>query len=273
MPTVHHLQYGAINVADTVERNAAFDLNHCFASPAGGYDSERIAEHFNTVCCTSVGNSYAFAYARWKRTLAKLGATCFEANVDIRLLIGMAQPSLWDTNLYLNPVYGTPWIPGSSTKGGLRHYIERYLIADAHDADAIAQGFLSPQAFTALFGAASGTDAGAGLVVLHDAWWVPGSAPAAAGRHKGQQHPLVREVVTPHHPGFLDTQGEIEATPFDSPRPVPQLAAHGRFLFAVAPRLKAYRAWAPYAAEYLKLALQYEGIGARTPEYGKMQPI
>ena len=272
MATVYHLQHGAIELDDHAARNAAFELHHCFAELGGNFDSERIAEHFNGLCRIPASSDYAFAYDRWRRALATMGATCFEATVDIRLLIGLSQPSLWETNLYLNPVYGTPWIPGSSTKGSLRHYIERYLIADPADAEALKQGYLSAQAFQHLFGAAAGEGAGAGLVVLHDAWWVPASAPPALGlRHRGPDYPLVREVTTPHHPEFLDTQGCAEATPFDSPRPVPQLATHGKFLVAVAPRLKAYRAWAPYAAEYLKLALRFEGVGARTPEYGQLR--
>jgi len=260
-----HLQHGAVDVPDGAERNASFELHHCFTD-GNAYDSERIALHFNAICGIKASPSYAFAYQRWKKSLTSGGATLFEARVNIRLLIGMAQPSLWETNLYLNPIYGTPWIPGSSSKGALRHYIERYLIAAEGDAAALGQGYLSREVFNYLFG----TTESAGLVILHDAWWVPESAPAASGWHLGPDYPLVREITTPHHPDFLDQHGAVEATPFDSPRPIPQLAAHGKFLIALAPRLQAHKFWAAYAAEYVKHALAIDGVGARTPEYGQM---
>lgn len=269
MPSrVQHLQYGPIDLHNQAARNPAFELYHCFDSPVAnpaGYSGEHIAEHFNALCALPATTAYRHAFARWQRTLGAMGAVLLQATIDIRLLIGLTQPSLWETNLYLNPLYGTPWIPGSSGKGSLRHFIERYLIAAEGDEQALSQGYVTPEVFNYLFGSVNG----AGLVVVHDAWWLPDSAPAAAGRHRGEAYPLVRETVTPHHPDFLGSAGQKPATPFDSPQPVPQLAAHGAFLFAIAPRRPEDKLWAQYAAEYLKHALRIEGIGARTPEYGR----
>ena len=267
MPSVRHLAYGAIELrADpALERNPAFELNHTFAS-GGSFNSEGIAAHFNHLCELPTGETYRHAFSRWERSLAAQGCVSLRGTINLRMLIGMAQPSLWETNIYLHPVYGTPWIPGSSSKGALRHYIERYLGRPEATRDEIKQGYVSQDVFNYLFG----TTEGAGLVIIHDAWWVPDSAPAPVGRHLGKQHALVREVTTPHHVEFLESKGQTPATPFDSPRPIPQIATHGTFLVALQPRLPAYKFWAEYAASYLTHALRYEGVGARTPEYGQV---
>ena len=81
-----------------------------------------------------------------------------------------------------------------------------------------------------------------------------------------RDRPLVREVVTPHHKEFLDRKGEIPATPFDGPTPVPQIAAHGEFLFAV----QGPEFWADHAMDILRLALEMDGVGGRAPEYGQI---
>ena len=72
-------------------------------------------------------------------------------------------------------------------------------------------------------------------------------------------------MVTPHHPGFLNRESEATATRFDAPTPVPQLAAHGKFLIAV----EGEALWANHALDILSLALEMDGLGARTPEYGQ----
>ena len=226
------------------ERNAAFELHLRYESESAS--SEATAKHFNSVCNLGIGadSPYRHAYTRWK---SLWDDNCRrELAFDPRLLIGLSTPSLWETGITLNPTYGTPVIPGSACKGLARHFLADQLSSSN------AGPLLTDEQINALF---ESTDRGL-KVHFYDAWWIPDSA-SGTGR---ADRPLVPEVTTPHHP-------VSPATPFDSPRPIPQIAAHGKFLF-VAEGSSAV--WVRFALDLLQVALEREGIGARTPEYGRV---
>ncbi len=219
--------------------------------------STTIAPHFDAVCKLSVPENgfYSQAYARWL-ALCNTAATASQGahrtlSLQHRALIGLSEISLWNTSVTLHATYGVPYIPGSALKGLARHYVKNYLQAPVDE----GQPAISEAQFNNVFESSSAAHS----VRFHDAWWVPGSAPAAV-----KNAPLVREQITPHHPDFK-RDGSNPPTPFDSPRPVPQLAVQGKFLVAVT----GAAAWATFALDILQLALQDEGVGARTPEYGK----
>jgi CRISPR-associated protein Cmr6 len=211
------------------------------------------AQHFNAVCDVSAPPLYAKAFGRWEKSLPD--AACAKANLPLqhRLFIGISDPHLLETCITLNPVYGVPVIPGSACKGLARAMAEHYQLVD-------------PRWVKRVFGDddLNASDRTAGMVIFHDAWWVPGSAPGT-----DKNRPLVREIVTPHHKEFVDTKGNTPATPFDGPVPVAQIAAHGSFLFAV----EGLQILAKYALNLLTVGLQLEGIGARTPEYGTIRSV
>lgn len=218
-----------------------------FGYGAEDANSENSAVHFTAVCNTAQPSAglYKKAYARWENLWSEAqkqnSASLRKHRFSHRLLINLAQPSLWESHTSYNPTYGTPVLPGSACKGLARHFAQTHLD-------------IAPDHMNALFDNTSPDK----KVQFMDAWWVPDSAPG-----KNDQ-PWVREIVTPHHPEFMNTKGVQAATPFDSPKPSPQLATHGQFLFVVSgPKL-----WADYAQNILQVALENEGIGARTPEYG-----
>ena len=241
-------------------RNAAFEFYHAPYLGENGQvswvvDSRCTAPHFDEICVAEVptDGAYAAAYTRWESSCAAAGA---QANRKLRfvhrVLIGLSEPSLWETSICLSPVYGTPVIPGSAVKGLAEHFAREHLVSEA-------EGAMSTAMLQTLFG----TVDGCGVVEFQDAWWVPGSAPGVGA---AKCRPLVREIVTPHHTDFLNSKGKTAATPFDDPSPVPQLAAHGEFFFAVTGPV----VWAEHAMDILQLALEMAGIGARTPEYGQV---
>jgi CRISPR type III-B/RAMP module RAMP protein Cmr6 len=240
-------------LAADAQRNAYFELYSAACYRASKASSEATTEHFNRICQIRVGDAYRRAYARWEQLWSGAGAQCEKLAFSNRLLIGLSNPSLWESSITLNPTYGTPVIPGSACKGLARHFAESYLHLLNNKSG------LTRKLSDALFGRADD----AGEVCFQDAWWVPDSAPELDGKDR----PFVREVVTPHHKDFLDRSGGVEATPFDSPVPIPQIAAHGRFLFVVT----GSALWAAHALDILRLALLMEGIGARTPEYGRAE--
>jgi len=75
-----------------------------------------------------------------------------------------------------------------------------------------------------LLGKAAG-DGAPGLLVVHDAWWVPDDGDG----------PLAGDIDNNHHTAYYQ-QGQRtapRALPQDSPEPHPQLAVQGRLLFAL----------------------------------------
>lgn len=235
--------------AATAGSNAMHRLLHTY--PAAQASSEHSAAHFSAVCNTAQASAslYPKAYERWKQlwqTAQKIEtASQRELTFMHRALINLAQPSLWESSTSFNPTYGTPVIPGSACKGLARHFAVNHLSIASDHIDGLFES-TNPHK----------------KVQFMDAWWAPLSAPGT-----NKDRPWVREIVTPHHPEFMNTHGAKPATPFDSPKPSPQIAIHGKFLFVVqGPKL-----WADYALNILQVAMETEGIGARTPEYGCIQ--
>ena len=237
----HHFRHQLQN-AERIQSNPRYTLLLTF--PTAKANSESIAPHFSRVCETAIAltSYYRLAFDRWKALHSRPEFQTRLLTLHHRALIGLSEPSLWQSNIALHSVYGVPLFPGSACKGLASHFAREQLA-------------LADPEVLCIFG----SSAAGGKVMFHDAWWVPDSGPVSAA-----DKPLVREQVTPHHTEFLNTRGGTPATPFDNPTPIPQIATHGKFLFVVA----GDRLMAEYAMNILQLALEMEGIGARTPEYG-----
>ena len=199
------------------------------------------AKHVDRICRSTVGAFYRRAFARWTSTTAD--ATRFRS-VDLklrtRLFIGLNGGGMLETGCAISRAHGTPYIPGSSVKGVVAaHALERL----GETGDAIRE----------LFGArptADRPDALSGLIAFHDAWWIPDS----------EGRPLVKEVVTTHHPEYYAEAGAVEATDFDSPVPNAQVAVQGAFLFVI----EGADDWLDLARDVLVSALTARGAGAKT---------
>lgn len=186
---------------------------------------------------------YADFYQRWKKALSSRGAKLKTAEVNGRLAINLGAASLIETSIALNRAYGMPYIPGSALKGLTAHY------AAKNDPDWCDKNFVH------LFGGAGQ----AGYVVFFDALYIPDIGP-------NQKPPLWADVMTPHHMNYYAGKDEPPAD-WDSPTPVPFLTAQGKFLVALA----GPEAWVDAALTILDLALENEGIGAKTSSgYGRM---
>ncbi len=103
----------------------------------------------------------------------------------------------------------------------------------------------------------------AGLVVFHDALFVPGSA--------GNQ-PFAADVLTVHQKQYYDHQGKGANAPndWDKPNPVAFLSVRPGTEFLVA--LSGPPEWTAFAAALLSEALREWGIGAKTAAgYGRLE--
>lgn len=203
-------------------------------------------KHVERICASTAGDFYRRAYDRWTRATAD-AARFRSVNLKLRtrLFIGLTGGGMLETGCAISRAHGTPYIPGSSVKG----------IVAAHARERLDE---TGDAFRELFGArptADRPDALSGLIAFHDAWWVPDSAEPPLVKR-----PLVKEVVTTHHPDYYAKEGAVPATDFDSPVPNAQVAAQGAFLFVIGGPGE----WLDFAERMLVSALTASGAGAKT---------
>lgn len=259
-------QLGADHGGDAVSpfRNRISAIHNTRRQPMPGYDllltypdeekvdSKASAQHFSAICKAELPADapYRRAFVRWKE-LWEEQASGKRASVRAlkfahRVLIDSSQASLWENHIALMKPYGIPFLPGSSLKG-----LAKDFAAQLNQPEPLIQSVF-------------GNGGAHKKVDIKNAWWVPDSAPVATGGSNRQ--PLVREGVTPHHPRFYSSKGKVPPTPLDDPEPSPQLATHGCYLFVVT----GPNPWADYALDLLQVGLECEGIGARSPEYGRI---
>jgi CRISPR type III-B/RAMP module RAMP protein Cmr6 len=196
--------------------------------------------------------------AQYKRALNRWQAwarpICETATVKLntRLFIGLGGASVHETQVLLHPVWGLPYLPGSTLKGALKAWLRSKIVAMPQEDQIHAESL--EKLMVNLFGTANDNDGQAGLLTVHDAWWLP----------DGTQGPLVREVETPHHMAYYAGQQDTP-TAFDSPNPVAQLAVQGSFWLAIAHH-GATQTWADQCMQWLCLALgdnERGGLGGK----------
>lgn len=212
----------------------------------GGQNKQALLEKISQ---TPTSEIYTLAYTRWQQATSDSDRfATFKADLIGRLYIGVNRDSALETGLTVNHTYGMPMIPGSAVKGLARACATQWM--EGQD-DAIA--FL----FGSATSDADGPDANeAGGVVFHDAWWIPDTA---------APRPFASEIITSHHSEYYGSEGQHDASDFDSPIPAPQLAIQGSFLFAI----EGAAGWTGLATKILKHGLALRGIGAkRSSGYG-----
>jgi CRISPR type III-B/RAMP module RAMP protein Cmr6 len=163
------------------------------------------------------------------------------------VVCGMGERTPGENGLTLHPVYGVPYLPGTSLKGILRAWV----LSQAWGAEWQESG----EQFRALFGQ-GGHDGAAAVVDILDALPVPGS------------HMLTMDVLTPHHKQYYE--GEGEPLGWEKPVPIQFLAASKGVEYRVV--IEGDPAWVEKAAEWLALALAERGIGGKTRAgYGRFE--
>ena len=219
---------------------------------------EAKSAHIRKICAIPPGAFYRHAYQRWRQTTAntlRFKPLELALQPQTRLFIGLTGGGMLETGCAISHSYGMPYIPGSSVKGVVRAHVHQSPFAAQH-----------PEVVDELFGAAADPEQGhpeglAGLVVFHDAWWVPDV--------EGVPTPFVEEIVTSHHLDYYGQEGAVDASDLDSPIPNAQIAVRGRFLFV----LEGEPAWRGLAEQMLLAALSERGIGAKTRTgYGLFDP-
>lgn len=194
---------------------------------------------------------YRNAFERWQKSLPELTAAT-ELQTVGRLIVGLGTENVLEAGITLQHTYGMPILPGSALKGLAAHYCAQMW-------GETEPKFKKEGEFHRLL---FGTTDESGCIIFHDGWFVPDS----------EREPLKLDVMTPHHPRWLD--GSVPPTDFDSPTPVPFLSVAGRFQVAVSwhgPVSEQCRNWTELALSLLRDALLHWGIGGKTTSgYGRL---
>lgn len=209
------------------------------SSDAGG-----IREVIGQAATAQEPHIYDRAFLRWKGALADVGAFGAEIASLGRFVVGIGSESVLENSITLHHTYGVPFIPGSSLKGLASSFAAQWLGPEWARAE---------EAHRTLFG----TTAAEGCVTFHDALPVPGKSE------------LAPDVLTSHHQAYYaDRRGTVPPTDWDNPNPVPLVSASGRFVLV----LSGPTAWRDAAFKIVELALEHEGIGAKTAVgYGRFR--
>jgi CRISPR-associated protein Cmr6 len=193
---------------------------------------------------------YRAAFERWSASLAADPAPTDLQTVG-RLIVGLGSENVLESGIRLHHTYGMPIVPGSALKGLAAHYCDQ--VWGTTEAKFKKRGMYHQLFF--------GTTDDSGCITFHDAWLAPDSP-----------DPLKLDVMTPHHPQWLD--GSVAPTDFDSPIPVPFLSVSGTFRVAVSwhgPTSDKAKNWTELARSLLCDALKDWGIGGKiTSGYGRL---
>ena len=182
------------------------------------------------------------------RQEARTDVTCEARQMTLqsRLVAGLGYDGPLEVGFSLHPLYGFPYLPGSSIKGLVRSYVKEVVVAE---------GRATREDLHRLFGnppEAAAQDEQRGVLSFEDA------LPAA-----GESLKLEVDVMTPHYSPYYT--GDDGALPGDwhQPTPVPFLTvkAGSSFTFSLtAPDA----ADAQQAAAWMEEALARRGAGAKT---------
>ena len=159
------------------------------------------------------------------------------------VICGMGERTPGENGLTLHPVYGVPYLPGTSLKGILRAWV----LSQSWGADWQEGG----AHFHALFGQ-GGHDCAAAVVDILDALPVP------------DKPMFTLDVVTAHFHDYYEGKDGGRRAPlgWEGPRPVQFLAADKGVRYRIV--VEGDPVWVSKAAEWLALALAERGVGAKS---------
>ncbi|MEM3486544.1 MAG: type III-B CRISPR module RAMP protein Cmr6, partial [Candidatus Methanomethyliaceae archaeon] len=178
----------------------------------------------------------ADAVARLTGLVSALGGITKCLQTNSRFITGLGREHPVENGLAWHHTLGVPYLPGSSVKGVVRAWAEKWALEDPADIKRILGGI---------------QEKSVGSVEFFDA--IPTSGVK-----------LEREVMTPHYaPYYQNAQPPVD---WYAPTPIPflALAAGQPFLFAIAAKKPSGAADVQKAMAWLIEALEWIGAGAKT---------
>jgi len=125
------------NILDDLSVNEVSNFNLLFNKYINNWKDDfkyesKIAENYLKSIITSSATNQEEFYQKFlekfKVVMVSQKAKIFEAKTSSRLLIGLGASSIFENSISLHPIYGVPYIPGSSLKGEFRDYYIHFLI-------------------------------------------------------------------------------------------------------------------------------------------------
>lgn len=214
-------------------------------------DKEEWSAHLKRIVDAPPPKDYDDAFARLRARTAA-GPSYRQVLLATSLspvVCGMGERTPGENGLTLHPVYGVPYLPGTSLKGILRAWVLSQTWGDDWQEGG--------KYFRALFGQ-GGHDGEGAVVDILDALPAPSSSM------------LTLDVLTPHHAEYYRSGGRVAPLGWEGPNPVQFLAAAKGVSYRVV--IEGDPAWVGKAAEWLSLALNERGIGAKSRAgYGRFE--
>ena len=225
-----------------------------------GFDDEERATGSKTALLTEVADTlvpdgYQVAFQGREKLLTFHRSRVRVATAEVigRLVVGLGAKGPAEGGIHLEHTWGVPVLPGSSLKG-LAAAAAHQLVKDEGWSKPKKDEKRDPTFFDRLFG----TTDEQGMVVFHDAWWIPDGA---------SKLPLDLDVMTVHHPDYYSNKG-VPPSDTDSPNPVSFVTARGSYLVI----LEGEPEWTEAAMLLLENGLEELGLGAKTNAgYGRMR--
>jgi len=215
---------------------------------------------------SNVPEVYPGAFKSWQSAVDALpGVQIVKATTASPLAFGLGDKNVYETGLTLSHTYGVPMLPGSSVKGAMRRAAADLLgvrdaLAKQYSPEVALSDLLkkipeSEQEKVKQWATLFGSTEGMAAVTVHDAWFNPVGA--------GLQ-PLMKDVVTVHHPNYYQKTGKDKQPPsdMDDPNPIEfwSVKPGVEFWFPI----EGPDGWREAAVEILKVVLKHYGLGAKT---------
>jgi CRISPR-associated protein Cmr6 len=114
--------------------------------------------------------------------------------LEDKMIIGLGEHSVYETNITLHNIYGVPYIPGSALKGVLRnHIIKKYYInSDTKDSKEIEKNIIKDKFFNDLFGG----EKNKGNLIFIDSF-------------PNKNIEIKSDIMTPHHTKYFKNENDF----------------------------------------------------------------
>lgn len=216
----------------------------------GKTDGEKFkAQLVNQAGKIKISDDYKELFERRLESLAEITPNLMKAiKIDSRMIVGLGGESVWENAISIHRTYGVPFIPGSALKGLAASYARKFL--KDFDQDGEVYKFIF------------GSQESAGFITFHDALLIP-----EEDQDKNKEF-LHTDIMTVHHQDYYSDSGKPPAD-WDSPTPINFVSASGKYQLILT-SVEGGEIWLERVVEILEIALQNEGIGAKTSSgYGR----
>ncbi|MBD3215191.1 MAG: type III-B CRISPR module RAMP protein Cmr6, partial [Candidatus Lokiarchaeota archaeon] len=179
--------------------------------PKNKFDLPDIKKDFRFKYLKNYNEKFSHNLRQTRKNINFIG---FKAKTASRLLVGFGNPSVFETSLKLDHIYGFPYIPGSAIKGVLRNYLINKYFKNS-DGNADEEIALKDKGFCDIFGCPKKKSyyekERQGKIFFMDS--IP------------KEYPKIEEdIMTPHFGEYYNSQGKEPPADYYSPTIIPFLS-------------------------------------------------